>query len=139
MLTIKAIHILAVISWMVGLLYLPRLFVYHVGALKGSEQDKTFQIMEVRLLKFIMLPAGFVTFLTGFILAYSLGTWSEKWFIIKFIAVLVMLGTHIGFLKIAEGFALGEPARTTKYYKIINEIPTILMIIIVFMVVLKPF
>jgi protoporphyrinogen IX oxidase len=139
MLIIKAVHILAVISWMAGLLYLPRLFVYHAGAIIGTEQGNTFIIMEQRLLKFIMFPAGFVTFLTGLILAYAFGTWGQLWFLIKFFSVLIMLSCHIGFIKIAEGFMLGEKPRSAKYYKIINEIPTLLMIIIVFMVILKPF
>ena len=136
----KTIHILAVISWMAGLLYLPRIYAYHSKVVVGSEMDKTFQLMERRLLRIIMNPAMIVTYLSGSINAYFYGIVAlGVWFHIKITAVLGLTVVH-GFLAIwRKDFANGKNKHSEKFYRIINEVPTIAMIIAVSMVVLKPF
>ena len=137
---LKVLHILAVISWMAGLLYLPRLMVYHVVAAVGSDQDETFKIMERRLLKAIMRPAAFVSLLTGlgliFVAGYGLG---DIWLDMKLVALLGMFGVHGVLEKHVVTFARGERRRTGRYFRILNEVPTVLMIVIVVMVIVKPF
>lgn len=136
---IKALHIIAVISWMAGMLYLPRLFVYHCAAEPGSAQAKTFEVMENRLLKFIMEPAMGVTWLAGLYLIWDGGWMASGWLHAKLVLVLAMSGMH-GFLsRCAKDFAAGQNKRDAKFYRIINEVPTILMIGIVILVVVKPF
>ncbi|MFT6331919.1 MAG: putative membrane protein [Lentimonas sp.] len=135
----KFLHIISLISWMCGMLYLPRLFVYHTQAKIGGELDKTLQIMEAKLLRFIMNPAMILTFITGFWLISFIGFGSGGWLHFKLLLVLFMAGCH-GFLgKCRKNFAAGENIRSDKFYRIINEVPTILMITIVFLVVVKPF
>ncbi|UGV24443.1 protoporphyrinogen oxidase HemJ [Rhodopseudomonas boonkerdii] len=135
----KALHIIAVISWMAGMLYLPRLFVYHCDAEIGSKQSETFKVMERRLLKAIINPAMIATWLLGLYLAWS-GSWfNSGWLHAKLLLVLLMSGVH-GFLTArVRDFALDRNTRSAKFYKIINEIPTVLMILIVILVVVKPF
>lgn len=135
----KALHIIAVISWMAGMLYLPRLFVYHCDAEIGSKQSETFKVMERRLLKAIINPAMIATWILGLYLAWSGGWFSSGWFHAKLLLVLLMSGVH-GFLTSrVRDFALDRNTRSAKFYKIINEIPTVLMILIVILVVVKPF
>lgn len=135
----KALHIIAVISWMAGMLYLPRLFVYHCDAEIGSKQSETFKVMERRLLKAIINPAMAATWILGLYLAWSGGWFTSGWFHAKLVLVLVMSGVH-GFLTSrVRDFALDRNTRSQKFYKIINEVPTILMILIVILVVVKPF
>ena len=136
---LKALHIIAVISWMAGLLYLPRLFVYHADAKPGSEQSETFKVMERRLLKFIMMPAMILTWIVGVVLVL-LGHWvTAPWFQAKFVLVLAMTILD-GYLRIwAADFRFDRNRRTPKFYRIVNEIPTVLMIVIVVLVVVKPF
>ena len=138
-LTLKAIHVIAVISWMVGLLYLPRLFVYHVEN-NNFESVKIFKIMEKRLMKIIMNPAMIVTWLTGLSILWVLGfnTIFSLWLSIKFLFVIILSGYH-GFLsKCLKDFALDRNTRSSKFFRFINEIPTIILIIIVFLVMFKP-
>ena len=136
---IKALHIIAVISWMAGMLYLPRLFVYHVGAEPGSPQAKTFEVMEYRLLHYIMTPAMAVAWIAGIALMIQGGWLTAGWLHAKLAAVVIMSGLH-GFLsRCARDFAAGRNRRDAKFYRIINEVPTILLIFIVIMVVVKPF
>ena len=138
-LTLKALHVVAVISWMVGLLYLPRLFVYHVEN-NNFESLKVFKIMEKRLMKIIMNPAMIVTWLTGLSILWVLGfnTIFSLWLSIKFLFVIILSGYH-GFLsKCLKDFALDRNTRSSKFFRFINEIPTIILIIIVFLVILKP-
>jgi putative membrane protein len=138
-LTLKAIHVIAVISWMVGLLYLPRLFVYHVEN-NNFESVKVFKIMEKRLMKIIMNPAMIVTWLTGLSILWVLGfnTIFSLWLSIKFLFVIILSGYH-GFLsKCLKDFALDRNTRSSKFFRFINEIPTIILIIIVFLVIFKP-
>jgi putative membrane protein len=138
-LTLKAIHVIAVISWMVGLLYLPRLFVYHVEN-NNFESVKVFKIMEKRLMKIIMNPAMIVTWLTGLSILWVLGfnIIFSLWLSIKFLFVIILSGYH-GFLsKCLKDFALDRNTRSSKFFRFINEIPTIILIIIVFLVIFKP-
>ena len=136
---IKALHIIAVISWMAGMLYLPRLFVYHCEAEPGSKQSETFKVMERRLLKAIINPAMIVTWLAGLTLVW-LGHWyTSPWFHAKFLLVLILSGVHGLFSRIVKDFAADRNQRPQKFFRIINEVPTLLMILIVILVVVKPF
>jgi protoporphyrinogen IX oxidase len=138
-LTLKAIHVIAVISWMVGLLYLPRLFVYHVEN-NSAESSKIFKVMEKRLMKIIMNPAMIVTWFSGLSVLWIIGfnnTFS-LWLSIKFLFVIILSGYH-GFLsKCLKDFESDRNKRSSKFFRIINEIPTIILIIIVFLVIFKP-
>ncbi|MCB4767337.1 protoporphyrinogen oxidase HemJ [Ancylobacter sp. Lp-2] len=136
---IKALHILAVISWMAGMLYLPRLMVYHCDAPAGSPQSETFKVMERRLLKAIINPAMGVTWLAGLWLAWQGGWWVAPWFHAKLALVLAMSGFH-GFLTArVRDFAEDRNTRSARFYRVANEVPTLLMIAIVILVVVKPF
>ena len=137
---IKALHILSVISWMVGLLYLPRLFVYHANAEIGTVRAETFKVMERRLLKAIMNPAMIASFIFGiWMIALNHGLVFETWFQIKVVAVLAMAACHGKFSKMRRLLENDVQPLSSKTYRIWNEVPTVLMIIIVFMAVLKPF
>jgi protoporphyrinogen IX oxidase len=137
---LKVLHVLAVISWMAGLLYLPRLLVYHVAAAVGSEQDETFRVMERRLLKAIMRPAAVVALLTGLGLIHVAGYgFGDIWLVIKLLALVGMFGVHGVLEKHVAGFSRGERGPTGRYFRILNEVPTVLMIVIVIMVIVKPF
>ena len=136
---LKALHIIAVISWMAGMLYLPRLFVYHAVAKVGSEQSETFKVMERRLLKAIINPAMIATWLLGAWLAWSGGWLAAPWFLAKLALVLALSGVHGHLAVLVKQFAADQNRHSQKYYRIINEIPTVLMIFIVLLAVLKPF
>ena len=138
-LTLKAIHIIAVVSWMVGLLYLPRLFVYNVEN-NNDQISKVFKVMEKRLMKIIMNPAMIVTWITGLSIWWILGleTIFSLWLSLKFILVLALSGYH-GFLsKCLKDFELDRNIRSSKFFRFMNEIPTIILIIVVFLVIFKP-
>ena len=138
---IKALHIVAVIAWMAGILYLPRLFVYHAMQVPGSDVSEVFKVMERRLFNYIMMPAMILTWLFGILLIGSLGlhVFYEPWFILK--AILVLLLTHYHFYlgKCLRLFAIDQNTKTSKFFRVINEVPTLLLIFIVFIVVFKPF
>jgi protoporphyrinogen IX oxidase len=136
---IKALHVIAVISWMAGMLYLPRLFVYHCEAETGSKQSETFKVMERRLLKAIINPAMIVTWLAGIYLAWAGHWYVAPWLHLKVFLVLVMSGVHGFFVRAVRDFANDRNQRSQKFYRIINEVPTVLMIFIVVLVVVKPF
>ena len=136
---IKAFHIVAVIAWMAGMLYLPRLFVYHAGAAIGSEQAETFKIMEQRLLRFIMTPAMIVTWLLGIYLVLHGQFLAATWFHIKIALVLLMTIMHGLFSHWARDFTHDRNPRSAKFYRIANEIPTAILILIVILAVVKPF
>ena len=137
---IKALHILSVISWMVGLLYLPRLFVYHADAEIGTVRAETFKVMERRLFKAIMNPAMIASFIFGiWMIALNDGLVFETWFQIKVVAVLAMAACHGKFSKMRRLLENDDQPLSSKTYRIWNEVPTVLMIIIVFVTVLKPF
>jgi len=134
-----ALHIIAVIAWMAGMLYLPRLFVYHAAAKPGSEQSETFKAMERRLLKFIMMPAMAVTWLAGIVILLQ-GQWlGATWFHVKFVLVLVMTILHGLFSHWANEFAFDRNRHSPKFFRTVNEIPTVLLIAIVVLATVKPF
>lgn len=136
---IKSLHLVAVISWMAGMLYLPRLFVYHSGVQHGSAQSDLFQVMEFRLQRYIMTPALLVTWLSGLYLAVSAHFFSAPWLHGKLLLVLIMTGVH-GYLgRLRKQLATGHNRHSPKFYRILNEVPTVLMIFIVVLVVVKPF
>jgi putative membrane protein len=136
---IKALHVIAVISWMAGMLYMPRLFVYHSVAETGSKQSETFKVMEWRLLKAIINPAMIITWLAGLYLAWAGHWYLSGWFHAKFALVLALSGVHGFFTRCVKDFAADRNTRSQKFYRIINEVPTALMILIVIMVIVKPF
>ncbi|MGI9351610.1 MAG: protoporphyrinogen oxidase HemJ [Rhizobiaceae bacterium] len=136
---VKAVHIIAVISWMAGLLYLPRLLIYHFDSDVGSVQSETFKLMERRLLKVIMTPAMLVSWVMGLWLVYITGAHSEGWFVSKFFLVILMSAFHMFEARWVREFAADERSRTVRFYRIANEGPTLLMILIVVLVVVKPF
>ena len=136
---IKALHVIAVLSWMAGLLYLPRLFVYHVDAAPGSEQSETFKVMERRLFRAIMNPAMMVVWVSGGYLAYSSGFYVEGWFIVKFAFVFLMSGLHDAMGRWRKAFERDENEKSSKFFRMANEGPTLLMIGIVILVIVKPF
>ncbi len=136
---VKALHIIAVIAWMAGMLYLPRLFVYHCDAEPGSKQSETFKTMERRLLRAIINPAMIVTWLAGLYLAWSGHWFSAGWLHGKLLLVLLLSGAHGFFARCVKDFAADRNQRSQKFYRTINEVPTLLMIGIVILVVVKPF
>ena len=136
---LKALHIVAVIAWMAGMLYLPRLFVYHSSAKPGSELSETFKVMERRLLNVIMMPAMMVTWIVGIVLVFQ-GQWlGAGWFHAKFALVVLMTVLHGLFAHWVNEFSLDRNRHSQKTYRIINELPTILLIVIVVLVIVKPF
>lgn len=136
---IKALHILAVISWMAGMLYLPRLFVYHADAENGSVQSETFKIMEQRLLRLIINPAMTVTWALGLWLAWRGFQFLGGWLHVKFALVIALSGVHGYFSKVVRLFAEDKNDKPSRHWRIMNEVPTVLMIAIVILVVVKPF
>jgi protoporphyrinogen IX oxidase len=136
---IKALHVIAVISWMAGMLYLPRLFVYHCEAEIGSKQSETFKVMERRLLKAIINPAMILTWVFGLYLAWAGHWFSAPWLHGKLLLVIAMSGIHGFFARCVRDFGADQNLRSQKFYRIINEVPTLLMIGIVILVVVKPF
>jgi putative membrane protein len=139
LLWLKALHVIAVISWMAGLLYLPRLFVYHCDAEAGSKQSETFKVMEHRLLRYIMNPAMVVVWVTGPWLAWQQGMLADRWLWAKFLLVSVLAGYHHALGYWRKDFAADRNRREARFYRLANEVPTALMIGIVILVVVKPF
>jgi putative membrane protein len=136
---VKALHIIAVIAWMAGMLYLPRLYVYHAGAVSGSDLSETFKLMERRLLQAIINPAMIVTWILGLALAAHLDAWGDGWFHGKLALVLGMQIVHAGYARWRRQFANDENRHVARFYRIINEVPTVLLIGIVLLAVAKPF
>jgi protoporphyrinogen IX oxidase len=137
---IKALHIVAVIAWMAGLFYLPRLYVYHTRQVIGSETDQLFKVMERRLLGAIMRPACVVALLAGAYLVTASGfLWSEKWLLLKMFGVVGMTIYHGMLESYCAKFARGWRGRSERFFRILNEVPTLLLIWIVVLVVVKPF
>lgn len=137
---VKALHVISVIAWMAGMLYLPRLFVYHSVAEIGSDKSETFKVMERRLLRGIMTPAMIASWLFG--LWMIVGGWvsfSEGWLHAKLLFVLLLTGCHGMLVKYTRLFAQDKNTKPQKFFRIINEVPTVLMIVIVMLVVVKPF
>jgi putative membrane protein len=136
---VKALHIIAVIAWMAGMLYLPRLYVYHARTAKGSELSETFKVMERRLMRGIINPAMIATWILGLTLAWLGNHWSEHWLHAKLVLILGMQIVHAGYSRWRKAFAKDENRHTEKFYRIMNEVPTLLLIGIVILVVVKPF
>ncbi len=136
---VKAFHVISVVAWMAALLYLPRLLVYHAGSMEGSEKSETFRIMERRLLQAIAGPAMLATWIFGLWLVWLTGAWSAGWFGAKFLCVIglsVFHGLLAGWVKT---FAAGQNRRSPRFFRIVNEVPTALMIAIVILVIVQPF
>ena len=135
----KSLHLIAVISWMAGLLYLPRIFVYHTEAIHESQKD-IFKIMEKKLYNYIMIPAMLLSWLFGILLIYSLGltVFSELWMQIKIIAVIILTLYHFTLGKYLNDFATNNNEKTSRFFRIYNEIPTIILIVVIFAVIFKP-
>ena len=138
---IKALHIIAVMAWMAGMLYLPRLFVYHAGTTPGSEASETFKIMERRLLRAIMTPAMIATFVFGGLLFVNLGpeAMASGWLLVKVVCVLALAAIHGLMAKWRRDFAEDRNRHDARFFRIVNEIPTLLLIAIVILAVVKPF
>ena len=135
----KSLHLIAVISWMAGLLYLPRIFVYHAEANHDS-QKTVFKTMERKLYNYIMMPAMLLSWIFGFLLIHSLGfgVFAELWMQIKTVSVVILTYYHFLLGKYLGDFAVDSNNKTSKFFRIINEIPTIILIVVVFLVVFKP-
>jgi len=135
----KSLHLIAVISWMAGLLYLPRIFVYHSEA-SDESQKQVFKTMEKKLYNYIMMPAMLLTWLFGVLLIYSLGfeIFQELWMQIKIVSVLILTHYHFILGRYLQDFATDSNRKSSRFYRIINEVPTIILIVVVFVVVFKP-
>jgi putative membrane protein len=136
---LKAVHVVAVIAWMAGIFYLPRLFVYHAESAPGSEKSETFKVMERRLLRAIMNPAMIATWLFGILVAFAGDWWTAPWLHAKLVLVLVMSGFHGWLARCRRDFERDANRHPSRTYRIANEVPTLLMILIVILVVVKPF
>ena len=138
---IKALHVIAVISWMAGMLYLPRLFVYHVDAAPGSDKSETFKVMEQRLLRAIINPAMGLAWIFGLLMLATpdIVDWSEGWIYVKLAAVVLMSGLHGQLSRWRKDFEADRNRRSARFYRLVNEVPTVLLIVIVIMVIVKPF
>ena len=135
----KSLHLIAVISWMAGLLYLPRIFVYHSEASHESQKD-VFKIMERKLYNYIMMPAMLLSWIFGILLTHSLGfaVFAELWMQIKTVSVLILTYYHFLLGKYLNDFVVDSNKKTSKFFRIVNEVPTIILIVVVFVVVFKP-
>jgi protoporphyrinogen IX oxidase len=136
---LKAFHIIAFTAWMAGMLYLPRLFVYHCAAEPGSKQSETFKVMERRLLRLIINPAMIATWALGRWLAWQGGWFQSGWLHAKLALVVALSVVHVFFARWVKAFAADRNPHSQRFYRISNEIPTILLILIVLLAVLKPF
>ncbi len=137
---LKALHIIAMIAWMAGMLYLPRLYVYHTSAIKGGELSETLKVMERRLLRYILNPAMIITWLCGIaMIVANPSIMQGGWIHVKLTALLLMQIVHALLARHRKQFLRDENVHSAKYYRILNEVPTVLLIIIVIMVIVQPF
>jgi putative membrane protein len=136
---LKALHIIAVIAWMAGMFYLPRLYVYHAGAKPGSELSETFKTMERRLLRAIINPAMIAAWAFGLLLAWQGDLWGQHWFHAKLALLLLMQIVHAGLARWRRAFANDANTHSAKFYRVVNEVPALLVIGIVILVIVKPF
>lgn len=136
---VKALHVISIIAWMAGLLYLPRLYIYHCQAQIGSNQSETFKVMERRLLRAIMNPAMIFSWIFGLWMLYSLDMWTEVWVHAKLTFVVLLTISHMFMAKWRKDFERDQNQRAETFYRIANEVPTALMIAIVIFVIVKPF
>lgn len=138
---IKAFHVISMVAWMAGLFYLPRLYVYHCETTPGSAESERFKVMEQRLLKQITTPAMIATWLFGLTLALTPGVidWSRGWWHVKLLAVILMTGFHGMLARWRRQFLMDRNTRRARFYRIANEVPTVLLVVIVIMVIVRPF
>ena len=134
-----AFHLIAVIAWMAAMLYLPRLFVYHADTQAGPETSERFKVMERRLLKNIMNPAMIAVWILGPLLAWLTGAYLDTWLQLKFVLVIIMSGMHGFFVRCWRDFAEDRNMRPARFYRIVNEVPAVLMVLIVILVKVQPF
>ena len=139
MLWVKALHVMAVISWMAALLYLPRLLVYHADSAVGSDKSETFKIMERRLLRGIATPAMLAGWLFGLWMAWGIGAWSDAWFLAKLAFVVALSVYHMAMARWVRAFAEDRNVRPARFYRMVNEVPAVFMVAVVILVVVKPF
>ena len=135
----KSLHLISVISWMAGLLYLPRIFVYHTETSHDAQRN-TFKVMERKLYNYIMMPAMLLSWLFGILLIHNIGfsAFSELWMQIKFIAVSILTYYHFTLGKYLNDFAMNNSQKSSKFFRIYNEIPTIILIVVIFVTIFKP-
>ena len=136
---IRAFHVISVIAWMSGMFYLPRLFVYHTETTPGSPESERFKVMERRLLKAIINPAMIATWVFGLTLAWLTAVYKDHWFQAKFALVIVMSGLHGYFVGRVRAFAEDRNDKPARFYRILNEVPPLLMVFIVILVIVQPF
>ena len=136
---LKALHIIAVIAWMAGMLYLPRLFVYHCETAAGTPEYERFALMERKLMRVIVNPSMITVWILGLTLAYVLDVWGEGWFHAKLVLVIVLSGLHGMLSRWRRDFEQGRNTRSPRFFRVINEVPAVLMALIVILVVVKPF
>ena len=136
---VKAFHIIAVIAWMAGMLYLPRLFVYHCETTPGTPEYDRFVVMERKLMRVIINPSMAAVWVLGLLLATALNTWGDGWFQVKLSLVIGLSALHGAFSMFRKQFEQGKNTRSQRFYRIINEVPAVLMAVIVILVVIKPF
>jgi len=136
---VLAFHVIAVIMWMAGMLYLPRLFVYHCETEKGSAESERFKVMERKLLRVIINPAMIATWVLGLTLVYLTHAYTEHWFQAKFALVLIMSGIHGLYAGAVKRFARDANTRPQRFWRMINEVPAVLIVFIVILAVVKPF
>ena len=139
MLWVKSLHVISVIAWMAGLLYLPRLMVYHADSVVGSEKSETFKVMERRLLRGIATPAMIGSWVFGLWMAWLIGAWGDGWFHAKLACVLALSAYHGVLARYARVFADDRNQRPARFFRVINEVPTLFLIAIVILVIVKPF
>lgn len=135
----KALHVISVMTWMAGLFYLPRLYVYHTGAKIGSELSQTLKIMERRLLRAIMYPAMVASIIFGTLLLIQIEAWDQPWLHIKLLCITGLIVFHFLLAKYRLAFLEDKNKKSEKFYRLINEVPTLLMVVLVIMVIVKPF
>lgn len=136
---LKAFHIIAVIAWMAGMLYLPRLFVYHCEVTPGSAEDERFKTMERKLMRVIINPSMAAVWILGLTLAHTLDAWGQGWFHAKLLLVILLSGMHGMLSRWRREFETGKNTKSQRFYRIVNEVPAVLMTAIVILVVVKPF
>ena len=135
----KALHVMSVFAWMAGLFYLPRLYVYHCQQAKGSPMSETLKLMERRLLKVIMNPAMIASWVFGLVVAMQIGAFSQPWFHVKLLMVAAMTAFHMFLGKWRKDFERDANQQSEGFFRLVNEVPTVLMVVIVIMVIVKPF
>ena len=136
---LKAFHIIAVIAWMAGMLYLPRLFVYHCETSPGSAEYERFVLMERKLMRIIINPSMIAVWILGLSLAFTLNVWSEPWFMAKMTFVIALSAMHGMFSRWRRAFERGQNVKSQRFFRLVNEVPAVLMMLIVILVVVKPF